>query len=63
MLTALDQVDQRVEGLAAGADDYLVKPFALAELLARLEALHRRASRRVAPAPLLWRISSRTRPR
>ena len=52
MLTALDAVDQRVEGLAAGADDYLVKPFALDELVARLEALHRRASRRVTAAPL-----------
>ena len=52
MLTALDTVDQRVEGLDAGADDYLVKPFALDELVARLEALHRRASRRMTAAPL-----------
>lgn len=52
MLTALDAVQARVEGLEAGADDYLVKPFALDELVARLEALHRRASRRVAAAPL-----------
>lgn len=44
MLTALDTVPNRVEGLAAGADDYLVKPFALSELAARLDALHRRAS-------------------
>ncbi len=44
MLTALDTVPNRVEGLAAGADDYLVKPFALSELAARLNALHRRAS-------------------
>jgi two-component system response regulator MprA len=42
MLTARDAVDDRVEGLDAGADDYLVKPFALAELLARLRALLRR---------------------
>ncbi|MFN8108501.1 MAG: response regulator transcription factor [Thermoleophilia bacterium] len=42
MLTARDSVDDRVEGLDAGADDYLVKPFALAELLARLRALSRR---------------------
>ena len=42
MLTARDSVDDRVEGLDAGADDYLVKPFAFAELLARLRALVRR---------------------
>lgn len=44
MLTALDTVANRVEGLVSGADDYLVKPFALSELSARLNALHRRAS-------------------
>lgn len=43
MLTARDAVDDRVAGLDAGADDYLVKPFALKELLARLRALTRRA--------------------
>jgi len=42
MLTARDAVNDRVEGLDAGADDYLVKPFDLAELLARLRALLRR---------------------
>jgi two-component system OmpR family response regulator len=42
MLTARDSVSDRVEGLDAGADDYLVKPFAFAELLARLRALVRR---------------------
>lgn len=42
MLTARDSVADRVEGLDAGADDYLVKPFAFAELLARLRALVRR---------------------
>jgi len=42
MLTARDAVNDRVQGLDVGADDYLVKPFALAELLARLRALLRR---------------------
>jgi two-component system response regulator MprA len=43
MLTAREEVDDRVAGLDAGADDYLVKPFALRELLARVRALLRRA--------------------
>ncbi len=42
MLTARDQVSDRVAGLEAGADDYLVKPFALEELVARVRALLRR---------------------
>jgi len=45
MLTARDSVDDRVAGLEAGADDYLVKPFALRELLARLKAIMRRGLR------------------
>ena len=44
MLTARDAVDDRVTGLDAGADDYLTKPFAFKELLARLRALTRRAT-------------------
>jgi two-component system response regulator MprA len=44
MLTARDAVEDRVEGLDAGADDYLVKPFALEELLARVRALLRRTA-------------------
>jgi two-component system OmpR family response regulator len=44
MLTARDAIDDRVSGLDAGADDYLVKPFALHELLARLRALLRRGA-------------------
>src|SRR5258706_4350232 len=43
MLTALGSIEDRVGGLRGGADDYLVKPFAMAELLARIDALARRA--------------------
>jgi len=44
VLSAMDAVDDRIAGLEAGADDYLVKPFAVAELVARLRALLRRAA-------------------
>ena len=48
VLTALGTVPDKLEGFQAGADDYLVKPFAIDELLARIEALHRRASHKPA---------------
>jgi two-component system copper resistance phosphate regulon response regulator CusR len=48
MLTARDKVEDRVQGLKGGADDYLVKPFAFSELLARVEALLRRGASRTA---------------
>src|SRR2546430_16549915 len=46
ILSALGSVDDRVKGLRAGGDDYLAKPFAFSELLARLEALRRRGAAR-----------------
>jgi two-component system, OmpR family, response regulator len=54
MLTTLGGVDDRVQGLNAGADDYLVKPFAFAELLARVAALGRRAVRTGAATSLRY---------
>jgi two-component system OmpR family response regulator len=54
ILSAMGQVDDRVKGLRAGGDDYLTKPYAFSELLARLEALLRRGS--VAPAETKLRV-------
>src|SRR5919202_803034 len=53
MLTARDQVEDRVEGLDAGADDYLAKPFAFPELLARVRALARRSHGELASSSVL----------
>ena len=60
MLTARDGVEDRVEGLRAGADDYLVKPFAFSELLARIEALTRRAgtARRLSYGPVAMDVAA-----
>jgi DNA-binding response OmpR family regulator len=55
LLTALDTVDDRVRGLDSGADDYLVKPFAFPELLARVRALLRRPHPELAP---VFRVGS-----
>jgi len=52
VLSALGEVDDRVEGLRAGGDDYLVKPYAFVELLARLDALARRGSDSESPTRL-----------
>jgi two-component system response regulator MprA len=54
MLTARDAIEDRVEGLQGGADDYLVKPFATAELVARLQALLRRSAAAKQEKPLAF---------
>jgi DNA-binding response OmpR family regulator len=53
LLTALDSIENRVEGLDAGADDYVVKPFALEELLARIRSLLRRETAQTAKEAVL----------
>jgi len=64
MLTARDTVDDKVRGLMSGADDYLVKPFALKELLARVAALARRRHNQTSPTlcvgPLTINTDTRT---
>jgi two-component system response regulator MprA len=65
MLTARDAVPERVSGLEAGADDYLVKPFAMQELIARVRALTRRTGegtprRRLSYADLVFDLESRS---
>jgi two-component system response regulator MprA len=60
MLTARDAVSDRVAGLDAGADDYLVKPFALDELLARLRALLRRTAAPAEPETALLSVADLT---
>ena len=57
ILSALGDVDDRVAGLRAGSDDYLVKPFAVSELLARLEVLQRRASANTAGPLTVLRVA------
>lgn len=57
MLTAKDALQDKVEGLHAGADDYLTKPFAFDELLARLQALRRRASRQAEEPEALLQVA------
>ena len=57
MLTARDKVEDRVRGLQEGADDYLVKPFAFSELLARVAALLRRGANGTAHSPLQLRLA------
>jgi len=60
MLTARDATEDRVIGLNTGADDYLVKPFAFAELLARLQALQRRPAYTLAPKLICGHLSMDT---
>lgn len=57
MLTARDKVEDRVQGLKGGADDYLVKPFAFTELLARVEALLRRGLGKNSQAVTMLRLA------
>ncbi|THU03983.1 response regulator transcription factor [Lampropedia puyangensis] len=63
MLTARDPVEDRIQGLSLGADDYLIKPFSLKELHARIQALVRRAQGRQVQGTLQWvdlKVNTRT---
>lgn len=53
ILSALDSIDDRVQGLRSGGDDYLVKPFAFRELLARVDLLYQRHQQAAKPSPAL----------
>ena len=57
MVTAMGEVEQRVDGLDAGADDYLAKPFAFSELRARLDAMTRRAATTHEGEPAVLRVA------
>jgi len=57
LLTARDALEDRIAGLDGGADDYLVKPFALAELAARLRSLLRRATTEASGEEIRWRLA------
>ncbi|MBK8478021.1 MAG: response regulator transcription factor [Opitutaceae bacterium] len=56
ILSALGEVDDRIEGLRQGGDDYVVKPFAFSEMVARIEALVRRARLQLAGSPVVTRL-------
>lgn len=58
MLTARSRTEDKIKGLKIGADDYLTKPFDMQELMARIEALLRRAPSKPAPCPDMYRFGS-----
>ena len=60
ILTARDTLDERIKGIQQGADDYLCKPFALAEVVVRLQALIRRRYGQVKPQIEAWPMLTRS---